>query len=88
MTDDRKDSSAPFWCTIMLAAALAYPASLGPWVYVVCRFDLPAPIVKAGEIIYQPLETIMDKIVPDPVASLYGRYVMWWMVLSGNPIRC
>jgi hypothetical protein len=88
MTDNRKGSSAPFWCTLLLSAALAYPVLLGPWVYVVNRFDLPAPIVTAGGVVYQPMETMAERVLPDPIASLYFRYVMWWLALSGHPIRC
>jgi hypothetical protein len=88
MTDDRKNSSAPFWCTLLLGTVLAYPASLGPWVYFVCRFDPPAPLVTAGEVAYQPMEFIVERIMPDPIASLYFRYMDWWQALSGNPIRC
>jgi hypothetical protein len=87
MNSDNKGSSAPFWCSMLLAAALLYPASLGPWVYAACRFDLPAPVEAVARVVYQPLDLVIEHL-PEQIAGWYVMYIYWWMALSGHPIHC
>jgi hypothetical protein len=87
MSREQKDSSAPFWCSILLAAAVAYPASLGPRVYASRRFELPAPFVAAADVFYKPVSVVID-VVPERIGGWYIMYLYWWTALSGNPIRC
>src|SRR5262249_18000990 len=70
MHSDRKESSAPLWCTVLLAAAVLYPASLGPWVYTAGRFDLPTPFVAVAEVVYQPIDVVVNHL-PQQFAGWY-----------------
>ena len=81
--DNRKHPGAGFWATIILAAVVAYPLSIGPVAWLYHKTGEPGWLGTAGDIVYAPLAFTIDKC-PTKLGSQFHGYIEWWTELA-NP---
>ncbi len=76
--DNRKRPGAGFWATIILAALVAYPLSIGPVAWLDMKLDSPKWLETIGTVVYAPLFYSVDH-GPTRVTEFYESYLTWWM---------
>ena len=73
MSEPQKKAGAGFWATVVVAVALAYPLSYGPFSGLYSRGILPDWLCDAVWPIYWPIDWIYFH-GPQPVADA----ISWW----------